>query len=116
MRFYNASYVAGSDACTPLISPVYGDWHGLPPLLIYVGQDEVLLDDATRIATEAHAAGVDVRLQTYPRMWHMFQLFLALPQAVASLNDIADFLKAHLRRGMPLPVLSPAPAPSRTGP
>jgi acetyl esterase/lipase len=98
VRFYNASYVAQGDAHDPLISPVYGDWHGLPPLLVHVGEEEMLLDDATRIAAAARAAGVDVRLETYPRMWHVWQLFLALPQAVASLDDIARFLKSHLSR------------------
>lgn len=103
MRYYSASYVAGSDGRTPLISPIYGDWHGLPPLLIHVGEDEVLHDDAVRITAAARAAGVDVQLETYPRMWHVFQIFLALPQAVASLDDIARFLKAQLSLGMPKP-------------
>ncbi len=116
VRFYNASYVADSDGRTPLISPVYGDWQGLPPLLIHAGEDEILLDDATRIVTAAREAGVDVRLQTYPRMWHVFQIFMALPQAVESLDDIARFLKAHLSPAMPMPSLSPASAISCTGP
>ena len=96
VRFYNASYVARSDSRDPLISPVYGDWHGLPPLLVHAGEEEMLLDDAARIAESARAAGVPVRLETYPRMWHVWQLFLSLPQAVESLDDIAGFLKSHL--------------------
>jgi len=111
VRFYNASYVAHSDARDPLISPVYGDWHGLPPLLVHAGEEEMLLDDATRIAAAARAAGVDVRLETYPRMWHVWQLFLALPQAVESLDDIARFLKSHLIPGTPMPGTPPAPTP-----
>lgn len=106
VRFYNASYVAHNDARAPLISPVYGDWHDLPPLLVHVGEEEMLFEDATRIAAAARAAGVDVRLETYPRMWHVWQLFLALPQAVESLDDIARFLKSHLSPGAP-------PAPSQ---
>jgi acetyl esterase/lipase len=109
VRFYSASYTAGSDARAPLISPVYGDWHGLPPLLIHVGEDEILLDDAVRSAAAAREAGVDVRLETYPRMWHVFQLFLALPQAVESLDDVAGFLKAHLGPGMPVPTVLDRP-------
>lgn len=96
IRFYNASYVAQGDGRDPLISPAYGDWHGLPPLLVHVGEAELLRDDATRIAAAARAAGVDVRLEMYPRMWHVWQIFPALPQAVASLDDIARFLAAHL--------------------
>ena len=97
-RFYSASYVAQGNAQDPLISPVYGDWHGLPPLLVHVGEEEMLLDDATRITAAARAAGVHVRLETYPRMRHVWQLFPELPQAVASLDDIARFLKSHLSR------------------
>lgn len=116
VRFYNTSYVAQGDAHDPLISPIYGDWRGLPPLLVHVGEEEMLRDDAVRLAAAARAAGVDVRLEVYPRMWHVWQLFPALPQAIASLDDIARFLKAHLGLGMPMPELSPAPLPSGARP
>jgi epsilon-lactone hydrolase len=92
---YNTSYVAHHDARDPLISPVYGDWHSLPPLLIHAGEDEILCDDAVRIEELATAAGVDVRLEIYPRMWHVWQIYPTLPQAVQSLDDIAQFLKSH---------------------
>jgi len=103
IRFYSASYAAGSDSRAPLLSPVYGDWRGLPPLLIQVGEDEILRDDATRCTAAAHAAGVDVRLEIYERMWHVFQLFLALPQAGVALDDIARFLRYDYSRLLPLP-------------
>jgi epsilon-lactone hydrolase len=96
MRRYNESYVAHHNARDPLISPVFGDWHGLPPLLVHAGEDEVLRDDAVRIEELARAAGVDVRLAIYPRMWHVWQLNLALPQAIHSLDDIAQFLGSRL--------------------
>ncbi len=96
IRIYKQSYVAGNDARNPLISPVFGDWHGLPPLLVHVGEDEILRDDAHRIAALATAAGVDARLEVYPRMWHVWQLNLELPDAEHSLADIAQFLRAHL--------------------
>ena len=95
MRFYTESYVGHGDARDPLMSPVFGDWHNLPPLLVHAGEDEILRDDAVRIESLAKAAGVDVRLEIYPRMWHVWQLFLTLPQAVQSLDDIAGFLKSH---------------------
>lgn len=98
IRRYTASYVGNSDARTPLISPVFGDWRGLPPLLIHVGEDEILREDAVRMEALAREAGVSVRLEVYPRMWHVWQLFPALPQAVASLDDIARFLKSHLNQ------------------
>ncbi|MEA5078232.1 MAG: alpha/beta hydrolase [Anaerolineaceae bacterium] len=96
MHFYNQAYLAGNDPHDPLISPVYGDLHGFPPLLIHVGEDEMLRGDAKRIAAVAEAAGVEVRLEVYARMWHVWQLTLSLPQATQSLDDIAQFFKAHL--------------------
>jgi acetyl esterase/lipase len=96
VKIYNKSYVAHNDAHDPLISPVFGDWHGLPSLLVHVGEDEILREDAVRIKELAEVAGVDVRLEIYPRMWHVWQLYLSLPQAVQSLDDIAQFLKSRL--------------------
>lgn len=96
IKMYTRSYVADHDPCDPLISPVYGDWRGLPPLLIHAGEDEILRGDAVRAAELARAAGVDVRLEIYPRMWHVWQLALAMPQSIQSLDDIAGFFKARL--------------------
>ncbi len=96
MRLYTRSYAAGQDLRNPLISPVFGRWHNLPPLLVHVGQDELLRADAERAAELAKAAGSEVRLEVYPRMWHVWQLFSALPQAEQSLEDIGGFLGAHL--------------------
>ena len=90
------SYVAQQNARNPLISPVFGEWAGLPPLLIHAGKDEVLRQDAVRVAELAEAAGVDVQLAIYPRTWHVWQLYPPLPQAVASPDQIARFLKSHL--------------------
>jgi len=95
-KFYNRSYIAHNDPRNPLISPVFGDWHGLPPLLVHAGEDEFLREDAIRIASSAKAAGVDVQLEIYPRMWHVWQINLALPQAVQSLDTIAQFFRSHL--------------------
>lgn len=95
-RFYSQSYIGGQDARDPLISPVFGDLRGLPPLLVHAGEDEILREDAARITELARSAGVDVRLEIYPRMWHVWQLFLELPQAKQSLEDIAGFFIARL--------------------
>lgn len=110
VRYYHAAYVAQHDDRDPLISPIYGDWHGLPPLLVHVGQDEMLRDDALRIADKARAAGVDMRLEVYPRMWHVWQLFPALPQAAESLDDITRFLTSHLSLDPAPPDLPPGSA------
>ena len=105
VRFYNKSFVGQNDPHDPLISPVFGDWHSLPPVLVHAGEDEILREDAVRISSLAKAAGVDVRLEVYPRMWHVWQLYLALPQAVRSLDGIAQFLGSHI--GLDSPQLAP---------
>ncbi len=97
VKFYTQSYLGNSDPHDPLISPVFGDLAGLPPILVHVGEEELLRKDAVRFVRLAKAAGVDARLEIYPRMWHVWQIFLSLPQATQSLDDIAAFLKAHLR-------------------
>ncbi len=96
MKKYDRSYVGDHDPADPLISPVYGDWHGLPSLLVHAGEDEILREDALRIYELARAADVHVRLEVYPRMWHVWQLFPELPQTAASLADVAQFLRAAL--------------------
>ena len=68
-------YLAGADAKTPLAAPLYGDLKGLPPLLIQVGDSEILRDDAVRIASRAEQAGVDVTLEVWPDMIHIWQFF-----------------------------------------
>lgn len=98
IRIYNRSYVGDNDPRNPLISPVFGDWRGLPPLLVHAGEDELLRDDALRMGELAKAAGVEVRVEIYPRMWHVWQIFPELPQARQSLDDIAQFLKSRLPR------------------
>ena len=95
-KLYNQSYVAQHDAHAPLISPAYGDWQGLPPLLIHAGEDEILRQDAIRAEELARAAGNEVQLEIYPRMWHVWQINLELPQATESLDKIAHFLCSHL--------------------
>jgi len=101
VRFYTVSYVMDNDAHDPMISPVFGDLRRLPPLLVHVGEDEILREDAVRFVDRAKSDGVDVRLEIYPRMWHVWQIFLALPQAVQSLDDISHFLVSHLEPGTP---------------
>ncbi len=99
IRRFNRAYVDGHDPRHPLISPLYGDWHGLPPIVLHAGEDELLRDDAERIARAAEDAGVEVELAIYPRMWHVWQLHLELPQARDSLERIAAFLQRHLEDG-----------------
>jgi monoterpene epsilon-lactone hydrolase len=101
VKLYSGSYLGQNDPRNPLISPVYGDLHGLPPILVHAGEDETLREDAVRFTDLAKAAGVDVRLEVYPHMFHVWQLYLALPQAVQSLEDISQFLLSHLGTAAP---------------
>ena len=75
LRELAAAYLRGADPRTPLAAPLYADLRGLPPLLIQVGSAETLLDDAVRLAGAAGAADVRVRLEVWPDMIHVWQLF-----------------------------------------
>ncbi len=93
------AYLAGASAWKPLASPLLGDLRGLPPLLIHVGSDEVLLDDAQLLHSQAQAAGVASRLRVYAGMihvWHMFHT--ALPEGEAAIDEIVAFAGSHWRR------------------
>ncbi|MBN2159084.1 MAG: alpha/beta hydrolase [Spirochaetes bacterium] len=90
-------YAAEKDLSLPSISPLFGDFAGLPPLLIHVGMDEVLLDDSRRVAEKASAAGVAVELKIWPKMIHVFQaMAFMLPQARQSIREIGEFIERHI--------------------
>ncbi|TCM68738.1 acetyl esterase/lipase [Acinetobacter calcoaceticus] len=80
------------DRSIPQLSPLYGDFTGLPPTLVQVGSKEILLNDATRFEAKAKAAGVKVTFKLYTGMWHNFQMFSAwFDQAKHSIADLAEF-------------------------
>jgi acetyl esterase/lipase len=90
-------FLAGQDARDPLAAPLYGDFDGIPPLLIQVGDDETLLDDSTRLAEAAGSAGVEVRLDVFPEMQHVFQLFTGnMPEADEAVAQIGAWLRPRL--------------------
>ncbi len=89
---------AGMDRRDPGLSPVYADLAGLPPLLIQVGEDELLLNDSLRLAEQAQAAGVVVKLERYAGLWHVFQAHAGmLDVADLALARVADFLQKQGR-------------------
>ena len=92
------NYLGGEgDPRDPLVSPLYADLEGLPPLMIQVGDRETVLDDSVMLVDKARAAGVDVELQVWDGMIHVFQMFGAeLPEAHRAIADIAGFLDRHL--------------------
>jgi monoterpene epsilon-lactone hydrolase len=90
-------YTSGQDAALGLISPIFADLFGLPPLIIQAGSHEVLLDDAVRLAREAAAADVEVTLEITPRVPHVFQAYHAiLDEGAAALDRAGQLLSAHL--------------------
>jgi epsilon-lactone hydrolase len=90
-------YTAGQDAALGLISPVFADLSGLPPLIIQAGSHEVLLDDAIRLARQAATADVAVTLDITPGVPHVFQAYSPiLDEAAAALDRAGQLLSAHL--------------------
>jgi monoterpene epsilon-lactone hydrolase len=90
-------YTSGHDAAVDLISPVFADLSGLPPLIIQAGTHEVLLDDAVRLARQAAFADVEVTLDITPGVPHVFQAYHAiLDEAAAALDRAGQLLSAHL--------------------
>lgn len=97
LRVRAPEYVAGADAADPLISPIFADLRGLPPLLIQVGSHEILLSDALRLATRAATSDVAVTLDVTPGAPHVFQGYAALlDEAGAALDRASAFVRAQL--------------------
>jgi len=87
------AYLGGADPMNPIASPLFGDWDGAPPLLILVGDAEVLLDDSRKLAEVAKAAGVDVTLSIYAEMPHIWTMsYPAFPEAVEGVTEMAEFV------------------------
>jgi phosphinothricin tripeptide acetyl hydrolase len=90
------AYLGATPPRTPLASPLFADLRGLPPLLIHVGSDEVLLDDAVQLAERAKAAGVDTTLEVYDRMVHVWHWFLPmLDEAQTAVEAIGRFVRSR---------------------
>ncbi len=89
-------YYGTNDPKDPLVSPVHANYRGLPPMLIQVGDAEILLDDATRVAKSAKAAGVEVDLEVWdemPYVWHVFAKYL--PEGQQAIDKIGKFVIAR---------------------
>jgi epsilon-lactone hydrolase len=92
-----ADYAQGQDAALGLISPVFADLTGLPPLVIQAGSHEILLDDAIRLARQAATADVEVTLDITPKVPHVFQAYSPmLDEAAVALDKAGALLSAHL--------------------
>lgn len=85
------------NATDPLVSPLFADLKGLPPLFAQVGDRETVLDDSRDLVARAKEAGVDATLQVWNHMIHVFQQFPAqLPEARAAIDVLGSFLRRHL--------------------
>ena len=92
-------YTDESNLTNPLVSPVHGDFHGFPPLLIQVGSEEILLDDSNLLAEKAKSAGVDVTLKIWNGMWHVWQaLGNLIPENKKTFEEIGQFVNARFIR------------------
>ncbi|MFO1407850.1 MAG: alpha/beta hydrolase [Steroidobacteraceae bacterium] len=89
----------GLDRTDPLLSPLFGNWAGLPPLLFHAGSTEVLLDDSVRAHDRARQAGVAAEIEVWWQMVHVFQVFHLLPEARTALDRIAAFIARHAQPG-----------------
>ncbi len=88
-------YVDPSEVHNPLVSPVFGDYTGIPPLLFQVGEYEIIRDDSIRAAAKAKADGVDVTLEVWPGQVHVFHI-RGLPESREAIQRIAKFMQSHL--------------------
>ena len=93
MPVFRDHYLGKTDPRNPLASPVFGDYRGLPPLLIQVGEHEMLRDDSVRVAKKARSDGIPVKLEVWPGMFHVFQSHEPLlPEGREAIDHAADFM------------------------
>lgn len=90
-------YAGDTPLTNPLISPVYADLTGMGPLLIQVGTREKLLSGSVRLARRAREAGVDVTLDVWEGMWHVWQDHPTIPEAEQASQEISAFFRRNLR-------------------
>lgn len=93
---YAGYYAGGYARDHDRISPIFGNLEGLPPLLIHVGSDEILLDEAIWLAEKAQSAGVEVQLKTWQDLFHVFPIIPFLPESRESLELVAAFIASHI--------------------
>jgi len=98
-----AGWYGGDDLKNPLVSPLYGDLKGLPPILVQVGTEEILLSDSVRFAMKAALTDVDVSLDIWddmPHVWHFFWQYV--PESKAAIQKVVDYLDEKIE-GVELP-------------
>ena len=97
MPVFRDLYLGETDPRNPLASPVFGDYRGIPPLLIQAGEHEMLRDDSVRLTKKARADGIQVELEIWPGMFHVFQSHEPLlPEGQEAIDHIAEFMRSSL--------------------
>lgn len=87
-------YIGDADPKNPFISPLFGDYKGICPVLIQVGTNEVILDDSKRLAAVMNKAGVKVEIEIWEGMFHVWQFFWQyLPEGIDAIYGIADYIR-----------------------
>ena len=108
-------YCPGVARSHPWLSPLFGQWQGLPPLLFHAGSTEMLLDDAVRAHDRALVAGVDSRIKVWPGLPHVAPLFTIMPEAHRALAEIAEFIVAHTTPRASAPAVETNPTVALAG-
>ncbi|MBL8031772.1 MAG: alpha/beta hydrolase fold domain-containing protein, partial [Candidatus Doudnabacteria bacterium] len=89
-------YVGNASKQDPIVSPIFADLHSLPPMLVHVGSEELLLSDSQTITDHAKRDGVDATLFVGKGLWHGWHFFASyVPEAKQAMKDIAIFVGKH---------------------
>jgi len=90
-------YIGENDPHNPLISPLFADLTGFPPIALFVGSNEILLSDSTRLAEKAKEVGVDVQVKIWQGMWHVFPFFAPfVPESTQAINEVGFVIRRKL--------------------
>lgn len=98
VRLWGKAYAGKESTRHPLISPIYADLSGLPPLYIQVSSSEILLDDSVRLHARALECGVDSTLEKWKGLIHVWHVHTFLPEARTALKNIAKFAARHIQQ------------------
>lgn len=94
-----AHYAGNTPLADPLLSPLFADYHDMPPMLFQCGSNEVLRSDSERAAERAKATDVDVQLKVFPCLWHVFQRFAGMMSAAnTAVHKSVAWLQTHWAR------------------
>jgi monoterpene epsilon-lactone hydrolase len=97
-HYHAQLYAKGVERRAWIVSPIYADLSGMPPMLIQVGDREILLDDSMRLAERAREDSVDVEVEVWDGMWHVWQLFAwYMPEGGHAIGNIGAFIRKHAK-------------------